>query len=70
MNPQLLDAIIGAASLKDHGNTATYGAIMANKRQRNNHGNTATYGAIMANKRQRNKYLRKHHLGKFAKGKK
>lgn len=51
MNPQLLDAIIGAASLKDHGNTATYGAIMANKRQRN-------------------QYLRKHRLGKFAKGKK
>ena len=51
MNPQLLDAIISQASLKDHDHHATYGAIMANKRQRN-------------------QYLRKHRLGKFAKGKK
>ena len=51
MNQQLLDAIIGAASLKDHGHHANVGAWYANKRQRN-------------------KYLRKHRLGKFAKGKK
>ena len=51
MTDQLLQAVIGAASLKDFGNHATYGAIMANKRQRN-------------------QYLRKHHLGKFAKSKK
>ena len=51
MTDQLLQAAIGAASLKDFGNHATYGAIMANKRQRN-------------------QYLRKHRLGKFAKGKK
>ena len=50
MNPQLLDAIM-ARRPKDRGHHATYGAIMANKRQRN-------------------QYLRKHRLGKFAKGKK
>lgn len=33
-------------------------------------GHHANVGAWYANKRQRNKYLRKHRLGKFAKGKK
>lgn len=51
MSTSLQDAIIRASQLKDFGNHATYGAIMANKRQRN-------------------QYLRKHRLGKFAKGKK
>lgn len=34
------------------------------------YGHHALIGVIMANKRQRNQYLRKHRLGKFAKGKK
>ena len=35
MNQQLLDAFIGAASLKDYGHHANVGAWYANKRQRN-----------------------------------
>lgn len=35
MQQDLIDAIIGAASIKDYWHHALFGAIMANKRQRN-----------------------------------
>lgn len=54
MTNAIMEAIIGAASLKDHGE----------------HGEHAQFGAWKANQKQTRKHLRRARLGKFAKGKK